>query len=106
MYILVYFNRDELKVANEFAKYYKVPERRFLLTRVKVLIENKNFDELERLLADKNKKTPIIPYELVADLLIRAGQEDRGLAMIMKMPDVEVIYWQNIFTINRNKLIC
>ena len=27
---------------------------------------------------------------MVADLLIRSGAEDKGLAMIMKMPEVEV----------------
>jgi hypothetical protein len=43
------------------------------------LIINKNFDELERFLADKNKKVVIIPYEIVADLLIRAGEEEKGL---------------------------
>ncbi|KAM3144242.1 hypothetical protein pb186bvf_003704 [Paramecium bursaria] len=81
--------KDDLKIAGEFAKHYKIPERRFQLTRVKALIQNKNYDELDRLVNEINKKTQFIPYELVADLLIRSGAEDKGLAMIMKMPEVE-----------------
>ena len=61
------------------------------MTRVKTLIQNKNFEELDRMMAEKNKKTIIIPYELVADMLIRSGQEEKGLQIIMKMPDIEVI---------------
>jgi hypothetical protein len=53
-----------------------------LLTRAKALIANKNYDELERMLAEKNKKTVIIPYELVADLVMKAGDEDKGLQII------------------------
>lgn len=71
--------KDDLKVAQEFAKVYKVPERRYLLTRVKALIQNKNFEELDRLIVEKNKKGAVIPYELVADMLIKAGLDDKGL---------------------------
>jgi hypothetical protein len=59
--------------------YYYFVILRFCLTRCKTLIINKNFDELERFLADKNKKVVLIPYEIVADLLIRAGEEEKGL---------------------------
>jgi hypothetical protein len=31
------------------------------------------------MLIEKNKKNVIVPYELVADLLIRAGEEEKGL---------------------------
>lgn len=43
------------------------------MTRVKTLIQNKNYEELERMMAEKNKKTITIPYELVADMLIKSG---------------------------------
>lgn len=72
------------------------------MTRAKTLISNKNFDELDRLMAEKNKKSVVIPYEIVADLLMRAGEEDKGLQMLLKMTDAEVtsiIYF-------RNKSIC
>ena len=49
------------------------------MTRAKTLIQNRNFDELDRFMSEKNKKTVIIPYEIVADLLIRNGEEDKGL---------------------------
>jgi hypothetical protein len=50
-----------------------------LLTRAKALIANKNFEELDRMLNEKNKKSVIVPYELVADLLMKAGEEEKGL---------------------------
>lgn len=43
------------------------------MTRVKTLIQNKNYEELDRMMGEKNKKTIIIPYELVADMLIKSG---------------------------------
>lgn len=52
---------------------------RYHLTRAKTLIANKRFDDLDQFLAEKNKKTVVVPYEIVADLLIRAGEEEKGL---------------------------
>lgn len=43
------------------------------------MIQNKNFEELDRLIIEKNKKGAVIPYELVADMLIKAGLDDKGL---------------------------
>lgn len=42
-------------------------------------------------MADKNKKSVLVPYEIVADLLMRAGEEEKGLQMLLKMPDAEVL---------------
>jgi hypothetical protein len=102
----IFFKNDDLKIAQEFAKVYKVPERRydkllnsrFYLTRAKTLIAKRNFDELDRLLAEKNKKAVVIPYEIIADLLIRSGEEEKGLQMLLKMPDVEVHRWLTLGT--------
>ena len=83
-----FFKNDDLKVAQEFAKQYKVPERRYIhisynyryhLTRAKTLIAKKNFYELDNFLAEKNKKSVVVPYEIIADLLMRAGEEEKGL---------------------------
>ncbi|CAD8176545.1 unnamed protein product [Paramecium octaurelia] len=84
-----FLSKDNIQLAQDFAKTYKIPERRFNITRVKALINNKNWEELERFINEKNKKNVSIPYELVADMLIKADQEERGLQMIMKMPDPE-----------------
>ncbi|CAD8066275.1 unnamed protein product [Paramecium sonneborni] len=84
-----FFIKDKPEFAKEFAKTYKIPDRRILLTKVKTLINNKKWDELDKIMSEKNKKSILIPYELVAELLMKADQEERGIQIIMKMPDVE-----------------
>ncbi|CAD8149295.1 unnamed protein product [Paramecium octaurelia] len=84
-----FFVKDKPDFAHEFAKTYKIPDRRIYLTRVKTLINKKNWDELDKFMQEKNKKSIIIPYELVSELLFKADQEERGISILMKMPDVE-----------------
>jgi hypothetical protein len=55
------------------------------MTRAKTLIAKKNYEELERLVVEKNKKQVILPYEILADLLIKAGEDERAFQMLLKM---------------------
>lgn len=34
------------------------------------MIQSKSFDELDKLVAEKNKKTEVLPYVLISNLLI------------------------------------
>ena len=51
-------------------KKFKISEKRYLFTKVKVYIEKKRYNDLENLITDKNRKGNVIPCELVAELLL------------------------------------
>ncbi len=41
------------------------------MTRIKVMLEEKEFEALEKYVISINKKKVIVPYEIIADMLIK-----------------------------------
>jgi hypothetical protein len=55
------------------------------MTRIKVLIETKKFDDL-LIFMEKRQKDFKIPAELVADLLLQKGETTWAMKMMARMP--------------------
>ena len=85
----VFLKNKEIKTSYEFKKMCKIPDRRFSILRIKNLIKNKDFDELEKFVNDNNKKAAIISFELISDLLISEKEEDLAEKYLLRVPDVE-----------------
>ena len=85
----VFLKNKEVKTGYEFKKMCKIPDRRFSILRIKNLIKNKDFEELEKFVNENNKKACILPYEIISDLLISEKEEDLAEKYLLKIADVE-----------------
>lgn len=85
----VFLKNKEIKTGYEFKKMCKIPDRRFSIIRIKNLIKNKEYDELEKFVNENNKKGVIISYELIADLLLNEKEDDLAEKYLLKINDVE-----------------
>lgn len=83
------FTNQKFEDAEKARKKFKISERNFYTIQAHALIKSKKFDELEKLLADKNKKYATIPWFSVVDMLSEAGETDRAEKYVVKLPDVE-----------------
>ena len=70
---------------DDFKREYDIPDKRIILTRIKVLIDSKKFDDL-LLYMEKRQKEFKIPAELVADLLLQKGETTWAMKMLARMP--------------------
>lgn len=60
------------KAAKDKIKEFGVSQKRTDFLKVRNLIQEKNYEQLEYFLVKEvNKKNVVIPYELVADILIK-----------------------------------
>lgn len=57
---------------NDIKNAYKISDKRVILTRIKVLIDAKKFDDL-MIFMEKHQKDFKIPAELIADMLLQKG---------------------------------
>ena len=85
----VFLKNKEIKTGYEFKKMCKIPDRRFAILRIKNLIKNKDFDELEKFVNENNKKSSIISFELIAETLLNEKEEDLAEKYLLKISDVE-----------------
>ena len=70
----------------------QISDKRFLLTRVKVMIESRNSEDgkMIQLVQEKNRKKIEVPYEIVADVLKRNdGTREDVCKVLFMMPDIE-----------------
>lgn len=77
--------KDNGAAVDDFKNEYDIPDKRVILTRIKVLIAAKKFDDL-LIFMEKRQKDYKIPAELVADLLLQKGEVTWAMKMIARMP--------------------
>ena len=85
----VFLKNKEVKTGYDFKKMCKIPDRRFSIIRIKNLIKNKDFDELEKFINENNKKGTIISFEMIADLLLSEKEEDLAEKYLLRISDIE-----------------
>lgn len=85
----VFLKNKEIKTGYEFKKMCKIPDRRFLILRIKNLIKNKDFEELEKFINENNKKGTVIAFEFIADMLISEKAEDLAEKYLLRIADLE-----------------
>ena len=78
-----------MKAAQQIKKEFNISDKIFGLIVAKSYILLKKYDDLGFFMDKENAKKAIIPFEYVSDLLIKAGERDRALGYIKKMPDTE-----------------
>ena len=74
----MFMEKDNGAAVDDFKNEYEVSDKRIILTRIKVLIERKKFDDL-LIFMEKRQKDFKIPAELVADLLFQKGEITWGM---------------------------
>ena len=52
--------------AKDFGKLYNIPNKRFYLNYIKRLINFNKEEEVYKIVIDKNKKTEVLPYDVIA----------------------------------------
>ncbi|EGR31828.1 vacuolar sorting protein, putative [Ichthyophthirius multifiliis] len=77
----------ELKLKKEFS----ISEKRQGFAKIQSYIEKNNIEDIELVLENINKKKIIVPYDLVADILIKKGHENIAYNVIQKINNVEEI---------------
>ena len=81
---------DAWKEALALSKACKIPDRRFNLLKCRALIIMHNYSDLDRLLKEKNKKTPhLIPYDIIVSLLLKENAIDLAEMYAEKIPEIE-----------------
>lgn len=83
------FQNQKFDEAEKVRKKFKISERNFYTIQARAFIDGKKWDELERLLADKNKKYATIPWFSIVDMLSDAGEGDKAEKYVVKLSDVE-----------------
>lgn len=67
------------KEAKDLIKRVNISDKRFMMSRIKILIEKRDFEQLDQVMDDANKKKIVIPYEIVADMLLQINEEEMAL---------------------------
>ncbi|KAL4451003.1 hypothetical protein ABPG74_021325 [Tetrahymena malaccensis] len=81
--------RDAKQIKDKI-KDFNVSQKRTDFLKVRNLIKEKDYEQLEFFLVKEvNKKNVVIPYELVADLLIKEGAKEQAVRLILNIPKME-----------------
>lgn len=83
-----FMKKNNIDGCDEVKKTYNIPEKRVILTKIKILIDQGKWEDLDTFV-EKNQKKYKIPVEMVADLLMKKREESWAMRMIAKMPDKE-----------------
>ena len=81
--------KKDVITAMDFKKTFKIPDRRFNIIRIKNLILQKDYEKLETLLNEINRKTPVLPWEFVAEMLFEVGNPELAEKYLSKVADLE-----------------
>lgn len=81
--------KKEVNMALEFKKIFKIPDRRFNILRIKNLILQKDYEKLDTILNEVNRKSPVLPWEFVAELLFEVGNPELAEKYLGKVTDIE-----------------
>lgn len=79
-------SKNNVEGADEVKKTYGISDKRVVLTKIKILINQGKWEDLESFV-EKNQKKYKIPVEMVADLLMKKREEQWAMRMIAKMPE-------------------
>jgi len=64
---------------------YDIPDKRVIMTRIKVLMDTKKWEEII-IFVERHQKDFKIPVELIADLLMEKGEPTWAMKMLARMP--------------------
>ena len=67
---------------------YKISDKRIILSRIKALINQGKWEELERVVDQYQKKLKL-PVEMIADMVMKKREETWALRIMAKMPEKE-----------------
>ena len=81
----LFMEKSNGAAVDDFKIEYEIPDKRIVLTRIRVLIEGKKFDDL-MIFMEKRQKDYKIPAELIADLLLQKGETTWAMKMMARMP--------------------
>ena len=59
-------DKKDMDKAKDFGKLYNIPNKRFYLNYIKRLINFNKEEEVYKIVIDKNKKTEVLPYDVIA----------------------------------------
>jgi hypothetical protein len=62
--------KNNVDGADDVKKTYNIPDKRIVLTKIKILINQGKWEELENFV-EKNQKKFKLPVEMIADLLMK-----------------------------------
>lgn len=81
----IFMEKGNGAAVDDFKREYNINDKRVILTRIKVLIDSKKFDDL-LIFMEKRQKDFKIPAELIADLLLQKGETTWAMKMMARMP--------------------
>ena len=80
----LFMEKNNGAAVDDFKNEYDISDKRIIMTRIKVLIDSKKFDDL-LIFMEKRQKDFKIPAELVADLLLQKGETTWAMKMMARM---------------------
>lgn len=83
-----FLENDDHATANQWKKKFGIPDKRFYIMKIRVLIQKRDFASLDKLVEQVNKKTQFVSYELISRLLLKANSPDLAEVYIMKITDI------------------
>lgn len=81
-------SKNNIDGSDEVKKTYNISDKRVVLTKIKILLNQGKWEELENFV-EKNQKKYKIPVEMIADFLMKKREESWAMRMIAKMPEKE-----------------
>lgn len=70
---------------DDIKNFYKIPDRRVIMTQIKVFIDSDKWEDLESFV-ERNQKKYNLPIELIADRVFAKRQEAWAMRLLAKMP--------------------
>jgi len=88
-YMELYMKLDDNDSAEKLKKTFKVSDKSYLISKLKAYADLNKWPEFEALVAEKNKRSAVVPYYAIVEILVDYRQPELADKYIVKMPDVE-----------------
>lgn len=81
-------SKNNTEAVDDVKTTYKISDKRIVLSRIKALITQGKWEELERIIEQYQKKFKL-PVEMFADMVFKKREETWAMRIISKMPEKE-----------------
>jgi hypothetical protein len=88
-YVELYLSLNDIDTAEKLKKQFKMSDKSYIISRLKGYADQGQWVEFEALVADKNKRSAVVPYYAIVEMLVDYKENDRADKYVMKLPDID-----------------
>lgn len=79
-------SKNNTEAVDDVKTTYKISDKRIVLSKIKALITQGKWEELERIIEQYQKKMKL-PVEMFADMVLKKREETWAMRIMSKMPE-------------------